>query len=301
VTTPDGREIESYDANNNLSQVTTASGTLKYSLTYSTASTPSSVAPAAGLLIQVSDAFGHTLTLTYDSLSRLATMTDPNGGLYQYGYDANDNLTSVTYPDGKSRQYVYDESSLTSGADLPNALTGIVDENNSRYANFGYSATGLATLTEHAGGADHYLVNYGTGPSIIYTIVYTGNYADYILKAYRPPSGVTVTDGLGTTRNYGFTAAVGSPAVRLVPPCRNLSPSMRMAMSPRRPISTATLPTPTTPTISRAIWKFPGSRLPARPAPARSQPRGKPRSGFPQPSPNQIAPRPLHTTRWAMS
>ena len=220
VTTPDGREIESYDANNNLSQVTTASGTLKYSLTYSTASTPSSVAPAAGLLIQVSDAFGHALTLTYDSLSRLATMTDPNGGLYQYGYDANDNLTSVTYPDGKSRQYVYDESSLTSGADLPNALTGIVDENSSRYANFGYSATGLATLTEHAGGADHYLVNYGTGPTIIYTIVYTGNYAAYSLKAYQPPSGVTVTDGLGTTRNYGFTAAVGSiKATGIDQPC----------------------------------------------------------------------------------
>jgi RHS repeat-associated protein len=220
VTTPDGREIESYGANNNLSQVTTASGTLKYSLTYSTASTPSSVAPASALLIQVSDAFGHALNLTYDSLSRLATMSDPNGGLYQYGYDANSNLTSVTYPDGRSRHYIYDESSLTSGADLPNALTGIVDENNSRYASFGYSPTGLATLTEHAGGADHYLVNYGTAPIIISTIVYTGSNPDYILEAYQPPSGVTVTDGLGTTRNYGFTAAVGSiKATGIDQPC----------------------------------------------------------------------------------
>ena len=210
VVTPDGREVEKYDGANHLSSVWTASnGAAKYSLTYSTTSTPLNIAPVAGLLIQVADPFGHSLNLTYDSSSRLSTMTDPNGGLYSYAYDGNNNLISVTYPDLKVRQYVYNEAAYNGGVSQLHALTGIIDENSSRFANFGYNATGLAVLTERAGGVDHVAVTYATLPTFTDTPVTNPNGTTYLLRTYVPGTGVSVVDGLGATRTYGFTTAVG--------------------------------------------------------------------------------------------
>src|SRR6185437_8771940 len=104
--------------------------------------------------------------MTYDSQSRLSTMTDPGGGLYQYAYDSQGNLSSVTYPDGASRLYVYDESAFTAGVDQPHSLTGIIDENGVRFATYSYNASGQATHSEHAGGAESITVNYGTPPTV---------------------------------------------------------------------------------------------------------------------------------------
>ena len=203
VTTPDGRDVEFYRGDGQLSSVKTVSGTVKYTLTYN-AATPAQ-------LTQVSDPFGHTLSFTYDTQKRLATMTDPNGKLTQYGYDANNNLTTVTYPDSAIRTYVYNESGYTGGANLPAALTGIVDESSTRFAYFGYDATGLAVLSEHAGGADRYAVSYGTPPQFCppnVTIDVT-HHIKYLTTCWVPPAGVTVTDPLGTVRSYGFTGILG--------------------------------------------------------------------------------------------
>ena len=127
-------------------------------------------------------------------------MTDPVGGLYQNSYDAAGNLVSVTYPDTRVRTYVYNESSLTANTSLPKALTGIVDENAQRFANFGYNPGGLAIMSEHAGGAERVAVNYGTPPMrrTSATTIY-----------YDPPTATTITDALGTVRNYGFTSVQG--------------------------------------------------------------------------------------------
>ena len=168
--TPDHDEIETYDPSGKLITIQDRSG-LTQSLTYSDASSPLSIAPVAGLLIRVTDTFGRQLNFAYDGASRIKTMTDPVGGLYQYGYDAAGNLASVTYPDTRVRIYVYNESAFTANTSLPNALTGIVDENTQRYANFGYSANGLAILSEHAGGAERVGVSYGT-PPIVRTSVF---------------------------------------------------------------------------------------------------------------------------------
>ena len=93
---------------------------------------------------------------------------------------------------------------------LPTALTGIIDENAQRFANFGYTAGGLVMLSEHAGGADRAMVAYGTPP-----ITQSSSYYDaaagiwYITIYNQPPTATTITDALGTIRSYGFTSVQG--------------------------------------------------------------------------------------------
>jgi YD repeat-containing protein len=177
--------VETYNAAGKLVSIRDRAG-LVQTLTYSDATTPAAVAPKAGLLIRISDAFGRQFNVAYDSSNRIATMTDPAGGQYQYSYDANNNLASVTYPDGKVKGYLYNETAYTSGASLPHALTGILDENGTRYASYYYNAEGKAYSEQHAGGVDQYQLSYSSDGS-----------------------STMITDPLGTTRITNFTTILG--------------------------------------------------------------------------------------------
>jgi YD repeat-containing protein len=132
------------------------------------------------------------LTLGYDSVSRIVKLIDPAGGVFLYGYSASTryaNLTSVTYPDGHQREYRYNEAAQTGGADLPYALTGIVDENGQRFATYSYNSLGRAIQTVHDFGgsnADRYQLTYNT-----------------------PAVQTTITDPLGTVRTSGFQTILG--------------------------------------------------------------------------------------------
>jgi YD repeat-containing protein len=184
--------VENYYAGGKLQSIVDLSGYTQ-TLTYSDASTPASIAPKARLLIRVTDSFGRQLNFTYDANSRLSTLTDPAGGLYQYAYDADSNLSTVTYPDdtpgdatdNPKKTYVYGELSLTANVSQPHALTGIIDENNRRYATYTYDAQSRAVSTEHAGGAGR------------------------VSLAYNSDGSTTVTDALNTPRTYHFTAILG--------------------------------------------------------------------------------------------
>jgi YD repeat-containing protein len=153
------QSVESYDASGRLISITSRTGVVQ-TLSYSDATTPAAIAPQAGLLLRVTDSFGHQLNFVYDSSSRIVQMKDPAGGTVGYTYDSNNNLASVTHQDGKTRTYVYNEATYTGGANLPTALTGIVDENSGRFAIFKYDSTGKAISTEHAGGVEKYSVAY---------------------------------------------------------------------------------------------------------------------------------------------
>jgi YD repeat-containing protein len=100
-----------------------------------------------GRLSVVTAATGQTLQFFYDAANLVQRVTHPAGQDITYTHDTNQNLTSVTFPDLKTKQYLYEN------AVDPNWLTGIQDENTSRYATFAYSA-GKATSSSHAGGAD---------------------------------------------------------------------------------------------------------------------------------------------------
>ena len=187
VYTDESDTVETYDDTGRLLSIATRSGALT-SLTYDT----------GGVLTTVTDPHGRQLAFAYDTSGRIHVLTVPGGGTYVYDYDAANNLTSVTAPDSAARTYVYNESANTSGADLPHALTGIVDENNDRFATWKYDASGRATRAEHAGGADR------------------------VDAVYNGDGTVTVTDALGAVRTHTLTVTQAVKKLSSVSgvPCR---------------------------------------------------------------------------------
>lgn len=183
---------EAYDAKGKLLSVSARNGQ-KHTVTLSAISTPRAIAPAPGYPIQVADTFGRTLTFTWDSSGRLSTMKDAVGTVYTYEYDASSRLTKVTFADGADtpgarleRIFLYNEQTLTDNTILPNALTGIVDENGTRFASYSYDASGAAVQTSYASGVDQYAVSYNGTQS-------------------------TVTDPRGSDRIYTFAKVLGAP------------------------------------------------------------------------------------------
>ena len=153
------RHFETYDTTGLLQSVTDETGT-GIALAYSNTLTAPAIAPKPGLLLTVTDPTGRQLTFTYDSSARVHQVTLPDGGTLAYAYDTAGNLISVQYPDSKTRQYVYNESTLTGGANLPNAMTGIVDEAGVRYENTTFDSTGRATSSSFAGNVGNTHITY---------------------------------------------------------------------------------------------------------------------------------------------
>ncbi|WP_326942650.1 RHS repeat protein [Actimicrobium sp. GrIS 1.19] len=200
---------EVYNSGGQLVQKNQLGGRDAITYRYSDATTPATTAPRADLLIDMADRFGRHLVFTYNANSQLATMTDPAGKAYTYSYDIDGNLVSVTYPDGKVRSYQYGEAAYVNngvdcGAPLPNALTGITDENGMRFAIFTYECNGRAASTEHVGGVEKYsFMQYGYGTNEIDPLG-TPRYYEYSdLVGVRRLTGTTQPGpgGVGTVTN----------------------------------------------------------------------------------------------------
>lgn len=162
-------EVETFNAAGKLTSITSRTG-FAQTLAYD----------AKGRLATVTDSFGRRLAFTYDTADRIVTMTDPGGKVFSYGYDAtNDNLISVTYPDGTVRNFLYENGTFK------DALTGIRDENGSRYATWSYDTQGRAVSSQHAGGAER------------------------VDLAYQTDGSVIATDALGASRTFNFTRILG--------------------------------------------------------------------------------------------
>ncbi|GAB3351428.1 RHS repeat-associated core domain-containing protein [Lysobacter tyrosinilyticus] len=136
------------------------------------------------LLTRITDRAGRSLTFHYDASSRLDQITDASGQVYGYSYDSQGMLSGIAYPGGATKEYLYNETTYTAGANLPLALTGIVDESGQRFATFKYDTSGRAVSTEHAGGVEKN------------TVAYSGDTA-------------TVTDPLGNPQYRNFVTHVG--------------------------------------------------------------------------------------------
>lgn len=61
------------------------------------------------------------------------------------------------------RIYIYDDPNFT------HLLTGIIDENNKRYATFGYDDNGRSVLSTHAGDANKFTFVYNSDGTTIIT------------------------------------------------------------------------------------------------------------------------------------
>jgi YD repeat-containing protein len=212
LTDPQTDDVEEFDAAGKLLLTRDRAGR-QSTMVYSTASTPAAVAPAAGLLITVADHFGRQLNFSYNAQGRVARLIDPAGAetLFQYdgpsGPAGAKNLTRVTFPDLKTRVYHYGESAKINGGAacatpspiLPNALTGLTEENGVRFSTWTYQCDGRVTSSEHAAGADRHTFTYGTN---------TRSWVDPL----NTPRSMSATSIIGAVKNLGTTqpAASGS-------------------------------------------------------------------------------------------
>ena len=170
------------------------------------------MAPRAGLVIRIADAFGRELNVDYDSSARVATVTDAEGLVYRHNYGANDTLISLEAPLGAGsslRRYFYNEAAQINGGAVcasplrptTHALTCIEDEAAKRFATFAYDCRVRAVSTEHAGGAEHHTFAYNTDAAGV-------------------PTSTAITDPLGTVRTSSFATSLGVPrGMAIAQPC----------------------------------------------------------------------------------
>ncbi|MFC5741197.1 RHS repeat-associated core domain-containing protein [Dyella tabacisoli] len=123
--------VETYDAQGRLTTLWDKSGGLR-TLSYD----------SNNRLQSVTDVRGRSLSFAYqiaDDLTQVVLMTTSAGEAYVYTLDRLSNLLSVDYPGGKTRRYVYED------ANHNNAITGVFDENSSRYETVIYDWSGHAS------------------------------------------------------------------------------------------------------------------------------------------------------------
>ncbi len=161
---------------------------------------------ASGYLERVVNRYGLSLNISYDkqgkilsvnsitksltfvykagSASELDSIVVNSGHLLKYQYKSSSgngvNLISVTYPDGLVQQYLYEDSHF------PGYMTGVIDENNSRYVTWTHDTRGRVVANELASGANRVTLSYDSS------------------------SSTSVSDGIGTTRNYTFQIVRGA-------------------------------------------------------------------------------------------
>lgn len=207
------KSIETYSSSGQLTSLADVSGNV-LTFIYSTAA--GSGAPAAGYLTQVSDNKGYLISFEYTlpaggnaaTDGRISKITNSAAQIITPSYDSNGNLSALTWTDGKARLFLYENSAL------PWALTGVVDENSTRYATFGYDGAGRAVSTGHAGGVDQYSVSYGAPPLVAVTqVVDAPNQITYRYHEWQAPSDVAIVGPTGNAMSLRSTTLWGSPVM----------------------------------------------------------------------------------------
>ena len=154
-TDPDNRETTyGYDADGDLTTVTTSSGTTTYTfdkagrttgVSYSDGKTPSVTLTydADGQRISMTDGTG-TTSWSYDAFGEPVAETDGAGETVGYGYDNDGNATSVVYPGGTAQ-------TVTQTFDKADRLSAVTDWN-SQKSTFSYDPDGALTGTVYPNG-----------------------------------------------------------------------------------------------------------------------------------------------------
>lgn len=183
---------------------------------------PTSVVIPAGWLLRVTDSFGRALTFGYDLYQRIVKVTLPDSSAISYTYDANNNLSVVTEPDGAQRSYLYNEQVDTANAWLPNALTGIIDESNTRYMTYFYDGSGRAVgeVSSSAGtNTNHYQLSYDANSLIttetdplgaVHTLQYQKSNHDLLQLVSETQPSATGSGTVTASKTYDANGNVAS-------------------------------------------------------------------------------------------
>jgi YD repeat-containing protein len=193
--------LEKYNNSGQLQIIARANG-LTLTPAHSDAATPASIAPGPGYLLSLADPFGRSIRFTYATLPSGAVVInkiiDALNQDIVISYDALDNLAALTWPDGHTKSFVYDSANASQHW----ALTGIVDENNKRYATVTYDPNGRAVATELAGGVNRYSVTYGSPPQEVVTTVFNGTLGGfYRYHEWASPGATSIVHPNGATVN----------------------------------------------------------------------------------------------------
>lgn len=163
----------------------------------SDASTPPTIAPRAGLPIELTDQDGRVVLLRYTGTSdapSLSQIIDPAGVSTQIQYAATGRPSAIVNTDTTSTQLLYEDTRS------PWALTGYIDERGVRAGTFGYDAEGRVISTARAGGLDAYSVTWAQPTHWTRADSYD-SFSDKVVRLHilQPASGIVVTNPNGQT------------------------------------------------------------------------------------------------------
>ena len=168
ILTADNGDVETFDSHGRAITLKNVRGV---GLTYSY--------NGSGQLATVSHSSGRSISLSWSN-GKIASVTDPQGGVFHYGYGSGGYLTTVTTPGNlANRTYHYEDGNQ------PGGLTG-VSINGIRYSKYTYFADGRAQKSGLGinGDTDRSSFAYGTntvtvtnalGLATVYTLAANGN------------------------------------------------------------------------------------------------------------------------------
>ncbi len=148
---------------------------------------------APGNLIKLTDAKSNVTTMTYDTLGRKKTMSDPDMGDWSYSYDANGNLTSQTDPKNQTITHTYDKLNRITKKDYPLGT----DTTYTYDQSFSTQPKGrLTTLTDSTGNTKYYYDKLGRTTKTIKTVTNGVTSSSYTTE--------TTYDALGRTKSVTY-------------------------------------------------------------------------------------------------
>jgi YD repeat-containing protein len=157
-------------------------------------------------LVRINGNDGRSIRFQYTN-GLVTAVLGTDGQKTLVAYDAGKNVRSLTWSDAKARTFVYELLSL------PWALTGIVDENSSRLATFGYDATGIATGTEYALSTNRYSVAHASPPAWAVSDAFDeAANTVYRVHKWEMPLGTTVTMPNGQALSVEAQKVLGVPS-----------------------------------------------------------------------------------------
>lgn len=200
-------------------------------------STTSNTYDANGRMIMATNPEGKTKAIAYDQTNKTSTVTEWNGGIWQYKYDAllnvqteikdpdgnirtktydaNKNLLSETDPQGNTTTYTYDSAgNMTSVKDAAGNITAYtyntfgqatsVTTPDNKTTSYAYDAKGnLTSTTDSSGAITQY--QYDSKGNVIKAISPQLSAISYTYDQYNNPVSITDSTGATTTFTYDIS------------------------------------------------------------------------------------------------